>query len=404
MAAYQAAGPHQLAIYLAQVNRTINGDLHLADMQGKDLVTAQDVTGSLNTNRQFMGVPRMLSSKLALRLASPDGRYQLVGTVYTESPESWARTLRFFFIVTTVSSLLCWIVTVVLFVRPLKSLSKAMERYGEGDLDVRANYSRTDEIGDVARTFDAMAGHIQSLLLAQRQILQDISHELRSPLARLCFAVEVMQTSENPNFVRGQIKKDVKRLSDLVDGILEVIRLERVPEVCADLPVSIAEVCRTVVSDCVVEARAKGCEVTIDAEWQGEMYGDRELFRRAIENVLRNAIRYAPPQTDIDVSINIQRGLTDLAVVAVRDFGPGVPEDSLVRLFEPFFRVEGARELSKGGVGLGLAITHRAIGAHHGKITAENAEPGLRIKIYIPVASSLRPPELVVPAIQSTVS
>jgi signal transduction histidine kinase len=401
VAAYQDGGAQELATYIAHFNRMVNGDLHLADAEGRDLVTSQDLNPSLRTTSQFMGVPKVSGSKLVLNIISPDERYELIGTINTEAADYWPAALRFFVIATTVSSLICWTIAVILFVLPLKRLSNVMENFGKGDLEIRANYNRTDEIGDVARSFDGLAARVQNLLRAQRQLFQDIAHELRSPLARMRVAVELVRSSEQNAIPAGElIKKDVIRLSDLVEELLAVVRLEQVPNSCPKVPVVLGELCGEVVSNCMLEAREKGCNVIIKSEWQGDLDGDRELLRRAVENVLRNAIRHAPPLTNIEVNIVMQKGSPDSGVVVIRDFGPGVPEELLAKIFEPFFRVENARESSTGGVGLGLAIAWRSIRAHQGDMIAENAMPGLRVRIKLPISSNSRPLEYVQPAIK----
>jgi signal transduction histidine kinase len=130
-----------------------------------------------------------------------------------------------------------------------------------------------------------------------------------------------------------------------------------------------------------MEAEIRDCRIAVDDRLDGEVRGNRELLRRAVENVLRNAIRYSPEHSTIDVSI---AGDSHAALVSIRDYGPGVPEDALAKIFDPFFRVEEARDATSGGSGLGLSIAKKAVQAHNGTIVAENASPGLRVKISIP--------------------
>jgi two-component system sensor histidine kinase CpxA len=143
-----------------------------------------------------------------------------------------------------------------------------------------------------------------------------------------------------------------------------------------------------VVRDCQVEAEVRGCSIAIIGQLSGQVMGNRELLRRAVENVLRNAIRYAPEHSTIDVSIAED---SRAAAIAIRDYGPGVPEDALTRIFNPFFRVDEARDAMSGGSGLGLSIAQQAVLVHHGTITAENASPGLRVKIVIPLCATPAP-------------
>jgi two-component system sensor histidine kinase CpxA len=137
-----------------------------------------------------------------------------------------------------------------------------------------------------------------------------------------------------------------------------------------------------------MEAEIHGCRIAVKGSLAGEVIGNRELLRRAVENVLRNGIRYSPQNSTIDVSVT---ETSRTATIAVRDYGPGVPEDALTRIFDPFFRVEVARDPMGGGSGLGLSIAKQAVQVHHGTITAENASPGLRVQITIPLRSAPTP-------------
>jgi two-component system, OmpR family, sensor histidine kinase CpxA len=147
-----------------------------------------------------------------------------------------------------------------------------------------------------------------------------------------------------------------------------------------DLPLD--DFLREVVDDCAVEAEARGCRVCLEVSESLHFRGDRELLRRAMENIVRNAIRYAPEGTPVDVRLASSR---DDAEISVRDYGPGVPETELPKIFRPFFRVDESRDSSTGGVGLGLAIAHRAVTVHHGTMTARNADPGLLVSIELPL-------------------
>lgn len=141
-----------------------------------------------------------------------------------------------------------------------------------------------------------------------------------------------------------------------------------------------------VIRDCAVEAEIRGCRIAVTGRIGGHVRGNRELLRRAVENVLRNGIRYSPEHSTVDVSIAED---ARVATIAVRDYGPGVPEDALSRIFDPFFRVEVARDPIGGGSGLGLSIAKQAVQVHQGTITAENASPGLRVRITIPLCPPL---------------
>jgi two-component system sensor histidine kinase CpxA len=226
-----------------------------------------------------------------------------------------------------------------------------------------------------------MAERLERLILSERRLLADISHELRSPLARLKFAVKLARTSEDKMAALDRIERDINRISSLVADILEMTSVEDDPGVQETSPVPLREVIDEVVRDCSLEADVRGCGIEVEGSQTHALSGNRELLRRAVENVLRNGIRYAPRDSTIHLALS---ETPEKAIVEVRDYGPGVPNESLGRIFDPFFRVEEARVDNGGGSGLGLSIAKRAVQLHHGTIEAENASPGLRIRIAIP--------------------
>ncbi|MGO9260857.1 MAG: ATP-binding protein [Bryobacteraceae bacterium] len=268
--------------------------------------------------------------------------------------------------------------------RPVRELQKAVERFGKGDLSARVGSTRRDELGQLAGAFDRMAGRIETLLAAERRLLLDISHELRSPLARLGVAVELARSGEDRNAALNRIQKESDRLNALVGQLLQVTRAEGDPNSLRRHPVRLDELVEQLVNDSGIEAAAHDCAVTYEKREPVTVEGDPELLRRAVENVIRNAIRYAPPQSAVEVSLARNNGK---AVVDIRDHGPGVPDEALPRLFDAFYRVESDRNRSSGGIGLGLSIARRAIELHKGSIRAQNAQPGLEVIMELPVAA-----------------
>src|SRR5258708_2599822 len=170
---------------------------------------------------------------------------------------------------------------------PLRTLANAVDRFGQGDLSIRLGLARRDEIGNLARSFDRMADRIETLLIAERRLLQDVSHELRSPLARLSFAAELARTAPDHDVAIARVKKEVSRLSDLVGTLLEVTRNEGDPSSRSRATFFLDELVREVVEDCSVENIDRACRVTLPAADPVALVGDRELMRRAVENVLR---------------------------------------------------------------------------------------------------------------------
>jgi len=271
---------------------------------------------------------------------------------------------------------------------PVRRLRSVVEGFGRGDFSARAPASRKDELGELARSFNQMAGRIQTLLAAERRLLLDISHELRSPLARLGVAVELARSGEDREHMLDRIQKEADRLNELVAELLQVTRVEADPSMQKNDVVHLDELLGDMVYDSLLEAKAKDCTLLLKAPVPVVFTGDEELIRRAIENVIRNAIRYAPRNTSVDVELSKSAAA---ALVSVRDYGPGVPADSLSRIFDPFYRVDSDRNRASGGLGLGLAIARRSVELHKGKLSAQNADPGLLVTIQLPLAPAQTP-------------
>jgi two-component system sensor histidine kinase CpxA len=273
---------------------------------------------------------------------------------------------------------------------PVKKLKSVVQSFAEGNLDVRVAPQlggRHDELADLGREFDHMAERIAALISSQKRLLADISHELRSPLARLTVALELARknTTGKGAAALDRIEMESERVNALVGQLLALTRLESGAERVPPETVVLEDVVQQVIDDANYEAKPLHKEVRVLELAPCVVRGSSELLRSGIENVIRNAIRYTAEGTVVEVSLTAR---LDAAVVTVRDHGPGVPESELQHIFEPFYRVGEARERSSGGVGLGLSIADRTIKLHGGSIRAENVNGGLLITIEIPLSQS----------------
>jgi two-component system sensor histidine kinase CpxA len=378
--AYEAGGPAKLRAFIDRLHRYVPGGHYLTDAKGRDLLSGENRSAMLAVAEPEGAPPRHIRGTMIVMAQSPDGLYRWIVEMKPQ-PLELQSYLPYYALIFGAVALVCWLLAFNI-ASPLRALARTVDRLGAGDLKVRVNSSRQDEIGDLSRAFDRMAERIGTLLTAERRLLQDVSHELRSPLARLSFAAELVRTADNREAAVTRLKKEIQRLTDLVGALLQVTRAEGDPSSTTLEELRLDALLDEVVEDCRVEAEARGCSIALEDPGKFEVRGDRELLRRAIENVVRNSIRYAPPESAVDVRLDRAR---DTARISVRDRGPGVPEDSLQKIFQPFYRVDDSRESSTGGSGLGLAIAKRAVGVHHGDVWARNAQPGLQVYMELPL-------------------
>jgi two-component system sensor histidine kinase CpxA len=277
---------------------------------------------------------------------------------------------------------------------PIVKLRTATQQLANGNLAARAKETRrNDEISELVVDFNRMAGRIESLVSSQRQLIADISHELRSPLARLSVALALARQRANQESTKAldRIELETERLNDMIGNLLMLARMETGTPVKERVEVNIADLLKEVAADADFEARSRNCSVRLEEAHECSIKGSPGLLRSAFENVVRNAVRYTAEGStvDIDLRCTSENG-TASAVIAVRDHGPGVPENEIGNMFRPFYRLDASRERETGGTGLGLAITDRAVRLHGGKVAAENAaDGGLIVRITLPASRVL---------------
>lgn len=325
---------------------------------------------------------------------APSGtRFQAVGLALPGfgqgaiAPPFPYRTVAF---VIVISGIVCFAMARYL-ATPLRLVRDTSYRLAAGDLQARAGPSvgqRRDEIGDLVRDFDAMAARIEALVHAQNQLLSDISHELRSPLARLNVALELARRKAQSNLASelNRIEVEAERMNELIGRVLSLARAESDPQAMADL-IELHAVVSQVTADAQYEAQRQDKSVEFHASAEPTIQGHAPLVASAVDNVVRNGLRYTRPRTSVTVTLDAS---DRDAVITVRDHGPGVPVSELERIFSPFHRVESGRNRETGGVGLGLAIARRAVAVHRGAISAENApDGGLLVTIRLPLHTSV---------------
>ncbi|MGP2424751.1 ATP-binding protein [Yersinia sp. 2538 StPb PI] len=279
------------------------------------------------------------------------------------------------------SALLAWNLT-----RPMRQLRAGFERVAQGDLSVRllpVMRRRHDELTEVARDFDSMAERLEALVSAREQLLHDVSHELRSPLARLQLAIGLAH--QNPGNVESSLQRiehESERLDKMIGELLALSRAENHDLADDDEYFDLHELVKVVVNDARFEAQVPGVEILLQVlpPIEYTVRGNAELMRRAIDNIVRNALRFSVHGQQVKVTLS----LVDKSYqIQVADQGPGVEESKLSSIFDPFVRVKSA--MSGKGYGLGLAITRKVIQAHGGQVEARNGEQGgLVITLRIP--------------------
>jgi len=275
---------------------------------------------------------------------------------------------------------------------PVTRLRKAAQSLAAGDLSARTGAPdgrSSDEIGELMLDFDRMAERLEMLVDSQSRLLKDVSHELRSPLARLSVALGLARQRQTPEIEAqlDRIELEADRLNQLIQRLLTIARLESGADGLRKTSLSLRELVEQVVHDAEYENAGRQCRVMAAGDDEFLMEGDPDLLRSAVENVVRNATRYTAPGTKVEARLRREKGPKDEELVLqVCDSGPGVPAASLTKIFEPFYRADDARNRQTGGAGLGLSIADRAIRLHGGRISASNRkEGGLEVEIRIPI-------------------
>lgn len=405
VAAYEQGGDLELRKYMEELEKTQHVRAYLFNEEGTELShrTPPDwairvASGAPRTPRDGFMIPAPPVQRDSR--SSSDGlhRYTLVmglppGPRVFFGPRGlpW----RWLIIAVICSGLVCYLLSWYM-TKPIVRLRAATRQLAAGDLTARSGAPgsmRRDEVAGLMRDFDAMAERLETLAKAQSRLLNDISHELRSPLARLSVALGLARQRSGVESadMLDRIELEASRLNELIGRILTLARLEDGEQRVPQTPVPLDELVANVAEDAEFEAQSRHCHVHTDiSEGSWKVRGNASLLHSAVENVVRNAIRYTQEGTSVEIKLaSAGRAGASEAVLSICDSGPGVPAEALGKLFEPFYRLDDSRGRLTGGAGLGLAITERAVRFHGGKVSAFNrAEGGLRIEIRLPLISA----------------
>lgn len=405
---YEREGEAATAQFLEDLQRTAGIQVELYDAQarslsGRNLWPPEDEVLSLARKalQQESGAYRVTLSmtRLASPLRSRRGTlYCLAGKWPASYAQNWRADSRAFLwrllVALLTTAVICYWLARYL-TKPIVQLQQATRRIAAGDLTARVSHQlerRNDEIADLAQDFNRMADCVGDLLEGQRRLLGDISHELRSPLTRLNIALALarQQTGDIASAEHDRIELEAERLNELIGQLLELARVEGGAAQMDLAPIRLVELLEDIAADADFEARSRQRLVTFVVPATDvhsfTINASPSLLRSAIENVVRNAVRYTAEATTVQIELTREK---ESALIAVSDCGPGVPSDTLDKLFQPFYRVSVARERDTGGTGLGLAITARTVGLLSGTVAARNLSTGgLCVEIRLPLVQT----------------
>lgn len=338
-----------------------------------------------------------LPQRMPVLVSADDERFRLIVLPARSGmgrPDAWTMPLLLIGLLALLSTALVSLAVSRSITRPVELLERTADRLASGDLEARlpaALTHRRDELGRLGRTFDSMTTRITDLIAARDRLLREVSHELRSPLARMRVALGLMRQTSGTRMELERLETEISHLDRLIGELLDLSRLDADPAALARERVDLAMLTDRVAGDATFEAASLGCRVV----WQAPeepcwIEGDQHWVSAALENVVRNAIHHAPRGSAVE--IHLARAADDWARVTVKDSGSGVPDAQLSRIFEPFHRLGSSRAGSdrlRVGIGLGLAIAARVVAAHAGHIVARrrSAAGGLEVEMSWPLVS-----------------
>ena len=392
---FEQGGAAEARRYLEDLRETQHVRAYLFDTQGQEVSGRAVPRWAESLSRGVQPPPREFLQRMGpspfrhLPVTSAAGHKYILAVMLPPGPFGPGGVPGLGIVIGIVSSgIVCYLLARYL-TSPVVRLRAATRRLAEGDLTARAGSAgsrRRDELAELVRDFDVMAERLENLVKAQSRLLHDISHELRSPLARLNVALGLARQRSGPEtqsaLERMELESD--RLNQLIGSLLTIARLESGADRSRASVIELGEMITEIANDADYEAQTRHCQVKTRIVNDCRIWGESNLLHSAIENVVRNAAHYAAEGSIVDVSLEEAAGD---AIIRVVDSGPGIPNEALDKMFQPFYRIDDARGRETGGVGLGLAITERAVRLHGGTVKALNRpEGGLAVEIHLPCA------------------
>lgn len=400
IATYESGNKKALNKWLSDVGQKKEMTLYLLSSKGeiigpeKPQNEIKEVRDELINNHLSDGIFKSGNLIISHEILSPSGIYYRLAAL-TKQPLAffvqipWGGLLLRLAFAVFISGLICYMLSRYL-TKSLRSLGQAAQSIATGNLTARVGpYGKhnRDEIADLYEKFNQMAEEIEQLVTSKERLLQDISHELRSPLARLQIALALGTKKSNSltevEFDRMEL--ECERLNGLIGEILEFARLDKSTTEMQLTEVDLNDLLEEIIQDGNFESGEYNYRIQKKDIAPCKMLLDKRLMHRAIENIIRNALRYTPNDLPIFVSLEINKSNKEV-YIDIQDQGQGVPEDQLDKIFTPFYRVDRSREKKTGGFGLGLAIAMSAIQLHKGTIIAKNSpQGGLWVRIALPL-------------------
>lgn len=382
----QTGASKDMILFLLVSNGEIIGSPHppsIVKQISSNLVNEELDDGLLKFGDIFVSHEILSTSGKAYRLAAVSKKPL---AHFVEIP--WAGLTIRLTIAILISGLICYLLSIYL-TQPLRSLRIAAHSIATGKFNTRVGHFKghnKDEIAELSGEFDRMAEHLERMINSKERLLQDISHELRSPLARLQLAIALgrKKSPDTADVEFCRMEVECQRLNTLIGEILEFARLDKSSAILNKVPINLGLIVSSILDDARFEFGEDEADIVLKDSKVPELLLDERLIHRAIENIIRNALRYSAPHPKLLVIVHLSDNGQHI-YIDINDNGPGVPEEQLEKIFNPFYRVDTSREKKTGGYGLGLSIALQAVKLHNGTIKAENrSEGGLCVRISLP--------------------